>query len=193
VVFSTPVPADPTVAVIGGGASGLSCASALAARGVRSVVFDTVLIRSSIPTLPPSLAPRLASRLTYPPCSTPFVQGKHGLGGRLATRTVDGGGGGERRLVFDHAAQFFTASDERFRKLVEEWVDRGLVREWRGSVGELEAGGRFTPTPSSTPRYIGVNGMLPLANAMLPEVHQIDILRMRSCSFIHDTVSGPTV
>lgn len=42
VVFSTPVPADPTVAVIGGGASGLSCASALAARGVRSVVFDTV-------------------------------------------------------------------------------------------------------------------------------------------------------
>jgi len=42
VVFSTPVPADPTVAVIGGGASGLSCAFSLAARGVRSVVFDTV-------------------------------------------------------------------------------------------------------------------------------------------------------
>ncbi|KAK1626300.1 hypothetical protein QYE76_000615 [Lolium multiflorum] len=140
VVFSTPVPADPTVAVIGGGASGLACASALAARGVRSVVFDT---------------------------------GKHGLGGRLATRAVHE----ERRLVFDHAAQFFTASDERFRKLVDEWVDRGLVREWRGSVGELQAGGQFTPTPSSTPRYIGVNGMRPLADALLPENDLIKVIR----------------
>jgi predicted NAD/FAD-dependent oxidoreductase len=96
------------------------------------------------------------------------MQGKHGLGGRLATRTVDGGD--DRRLVFDHAAQFFTASDDRFRKLVDEWVDRGLVREWTGSVGELQAGGHFTPTPSSTPRYIGVNGMRPLADALLPEV-----------------------
>ncbi|CAM0949126.1 unnamed protein product [Alopecurus aequalis] len=139
VVFSTPVPADPTVAVIGGGASGLACASALAARGVRSVVFDT---------------------------------GKHGLGGRLATRTVD-----DQRLVFDHAAQFFTASDERFRKLVDEWVDKGLVREWRGTVGELEAGGQFTPTPASTPRYIGVNGMRPLADAMLPETDLIKVVR----------------
>ncbi|XP_047049163.1 renalase-like [Lolium rigidum] len=140
VVFSTPVPADPTVAVIGGGASGLACASALAARGVRSVVFDT---------------------------------GKHGLGGRLATRTVHE----ERRLVFDHAAQFFTASDERFRKLVDEWVDRGLVREWTGSVGELQAGGQFTPTPSSTPRYIGVNGMRPLADALLPENDLVKVVR----------------
>ena len=98
------------------------------------------------------------------------MQGKHGLGGRLATRTVDGGD--DRRLVFDHAAQFFTASDERFQKLVDEWAERGLVREWRGAVGELEAGGQFTPTPYSTPRYIGVDGMRPLADAMLPEVYQ---------------------
>ncbi|KQK15590.1 uncharacterized protein LOC100824134 [Brachypodium distachyon] len=140
VVFSTPVSPDPTVAVIGGGASGLACASALAARGVRSVVFDT---------------------------------GMHGLGGRMATRAVDD----ERQLVFDHAAQFFTASDERFQKLVEEWVERGLVREWRGSIGELEAGGHFRPIHSSTPRYIGVNGMRPLADAMLPENDLIKVIR----------------
>lgn len=57
VVFSTPVPADPTVAVVGGGASGLACASALAARGVRSVVFDTVRLTAPIslpfPPFPP--------------------------------------------------------------------------------------------------------------------------------------------
>lgn len=140
VVFSTPVSADPTVAVIGGGASGLSCASALAARGVRSVVFDT---------------------------------GMHGLGGRMATRFVERG----EQLVFDHAAQFFTASDERFQRLVDEWLDRGLVREWSGLVGELEAGGRFRPIPSLAPRYIGVNGMRPLADAMLLETDMIKVLK----------------
>ncbi|KAF7056984.1 hypothetical protein CFC21_064339 [Triticum aestivum] len=147
VVFSTPVPADPTVAIIGGGASGLSCASALAARGVRAVVFDT---------------------------------GMHGLGGRMATRMVDDG----RRLVFDHAAQFFTASDQRFQKLVDEWVEKGLAREWRGSIGELEAGGHFTAIPSSTPRYIGVRGMRPLADAMLPEVYQNDLIKVVRPSWI---------
>ncbi|KAL6847271.1 hypothetical protein ACP4OV_023124 [Aristida adscensionis] len=143
VVFSTPVPADPSVAVIGGGASGLACASALAARGVRAVVFDT---------------------------------GMHGLGGRMATRVVDGDGDGER-LVFDHAAQFFTASDERFQRLVDGWLHRGLVREWRGLIGELDAGGRFRPIHSSTPRFIGVDGMRPLADAMLPESDMIEVVR----------------
>ena len=69
----------------------------------------------------------------------------------MATRFFDGG----EQLVFDHAAQFFTASDERFQRLVDEWLDSGLVREWSGLVGELEAGGRFRPIPSLTPRYIG--------------------------------------
>ncbi|KAF0890055.1 hypothetical protein E2562_036431 [Oryza meyeriana var. granulata] len=144
VVFSTPVPPDPTVAVIGGGASGLACASALAARGVRGVVFDT---------------------------------GMHGLGGRMATRAVAAGEGQGQQLVFDHAAQFFTASDERFKRVVDEWIDKGLVRKWRGLIGELEAGGHFRPIPFSTPRYIGVNGMRPLADAILPESDLIEIVR----------------
>jgi predicted NAD/FAD-dependent oxidoreductase len=80
----------------------------------------------------------------------------HGLGGRMATRVVHGG----EHLVFDHAAQFFTVTDERFQKVVDEWLARGLVREWRSLIGELKAGGRFRPIPSSTPRYIGVKGML---------------------------------
>ncbi|XP_062202105.1 uncharacterized protein LOC133904661 [Phragmites australis] len=141
VVFSTPVPADPSVAVIGGGASGLACASALAARGVRAVVFDT---------------------------------GMHGLGGRMATRVLDGDG---EQLVFDHAAQFFTASDERFQRLADEWLGKGLVREWRGLISELESCGRFRPIPSSRPRYIGVDGMRPLADAMLPESDLIKVVR----------------
>ncbi|CAD6269612.1 unnamed protein product [Miscanthus lutarioriparius] len=173
VVFSTPVPADPTVAVIGGGASGLSCASALAARGVRSVVFDTVRIAPVCLPSPASTPSTSAGGSVAHRTGSLLMQGMHGLGGRMATRFVDGG----EQLVFDHAAQFFTASDERFQRLVDEWLDSGLVREWSGLVGELEAGGRFRPIHSLTPRYIGVNGMRPLADAMLPETDMIKVLR----------------
>uniref|UniRef100_A0A0E0JBZ7 Amine oxidase domain-containing protein n=1 Tax=Oryza nivara TaxID=4536 RepID=A0A0E0JBZ7_ORYNI len=146
VVFSTPVPPDPSVAVVGGGASGLACAASLAARGVRAVVFDT---------------------------------GMHGLGGRMATRAIAAAGDQQQQqLVFDHAAQFFTASDERFKRVVDEWMDKGLVREWGGLIGELDAGGHFRPMPSSSPpRYIGVDGMRPLADAILPESDLIEVVR----------------
>jgi predicted NAD/FAD-dependent oxidoreductase len=87
----------------------------------------------------------------------------HDLGGRMATRAGE-------QLVFDHAAQFFIATDERFQKLVDGWLAGGLVRGWRGLIGKLEADGRFRPIPSSAPRYIGVKGMRPLADSMLPEV-----------------------
>ncbi|XP_073108295.1 uncharacterized protein [Elaeis guineensis] len=104
--------------------------------------------------------------------STVFDTGVHGLGGRMATRMID-----PQPLVFDHAAQFFTASDPRFQKLVDIWLEKGLVREWKGLLGELEAGGRFTPIPSSTAKYIGVKGMRPLADSILCQNHMVNIVR----------------
>lgn len=69
-------------------------------------------------------------------------------------------------LIFDHAAQFFTVSHPFFAELVNGWLEQGLVREWQGLIGELEAGGLFTPLPSSPPKYIGVNGMRHLADSL---------------------------
>ena len=46
-----------------------------------------------------------------------------GVGGRLANRRFDG-------AVFDHGAQFMTAREERFRFLIEDWQDKGIVEEW---------------------------------------------------------------
>jgi len=71
-----------------------------------------------------------------------------GVGGRMATRRVGEG-------VFDHGAQFFAARDPRFKSLVDEWVARGIAREWglgfAGGDGFLKADG--------SPRYCGVAGM----------------------------------
>ncbi|KAL4301753.1 hypothetical protein GQ457_10G013860 [Hibiscus cannabinus] len=104
--------------------------------------------------------------------STVFDTGMHGLGGRMGTRVID-----PRQLIFDHAAQFFTVSDSRFAELVDYWLEKGLVRQWKGLVGQLELGGQFVPLPSSPPRFIGANGMRPLADSLLSEASMVNIER----------------
>lgn len=84
----------------------------------------------------------------------------------MGTRIID-----PQPLIFDHAAQFFTVRDSRFGQLVDGWIEGGLVREWCGPIGELEAGGHFKPMPSSPPRFIGVSGMRLLADSILSQVH----------------------
>ncbi|KAL8555107.1 hypothetical protein ACS0TY_003058 [Phlomoides rotata] len=104
--------------------------------------------------------------------STVFDTGMHGLGGRMGTRTIDPQG-----LTFDHAAQFFTVSDPDFAEMVSLWSKNGLVRQSHGAIGELQPGGRFTPFPPSPPRYIGVNGMRPLADSILSQTSMVNVVR----------------
>ena len=59
----------------------------------------------------------------------------------------------------------------KFVELVQGWMEQGLVREWQGTVGELEVGGKFVPFSSSPARYIGVNGMRPIADSLLSQVN----------------------
>lgn len=104
--------------------------------------------------------------------STVFDTGMHGVGGRLGTRVID-----PQPLIFDHAAQFFTVTDPKFGELVDKWCKNDVVRQWQGTIGKLEKGGRFIPLPPSPPRYIGVNGMRPLAESILSEVSMVDVKR----------------
>nr|CAD1841745.1 unnamed protein product [Ananas comosus var. bracteatus] len=135
-------------------------------------------LRRRIPSSPSSAAasralcarPRSRSGGSDP--SSSIRLGMHGLGGRMATRMID-----PQQLVFDHAAQFFTVSDQRFQKLVDRWLDEGLVREWKGLLGELEGGGHFTPLTFSSPRYIGAKGMRLLADSIIRQSRMVDIVR----------------
>ncbi|GKV12458.1 hypothetical protein SLEP1_g23599 [Rubroshorea leprosula] len=104
--------------------------------------------------------------------STVFDTGMHGLGGRMGTRVID-----PQQLVFDHAAQFFTVSDSKFAKLVDGWLEKGLIQQWKGVVGVLEMGGQFTQLPSSLPRFIGVDGMRPLADSLISQTSLVDVVR----------------
>lgn len=94
--------------------------------------------------------------------------GEHGVGGRLGTRAAADGSlpntpPGASALVFDHAAQYFTATDSRFLAMVQQWEAAGAVRPWRGPVGMLGPGGGFAPLADSPPRYVATGGMRSLA------------------------------
>lgn len=83
-------------------------------------------------------------------------------------------------LAFDHAAQYFTVSDPKFRKLVDKWVTDGAVKEWKGVLGTLQAGGEFSQLVDDVPRYVGVDGMGSLANHMVSQVSAPFILSFRA-------------
>ena len=68
-----------------------------------------------------------------------------GFGGRMATRRMDGG-----RL--DHGAQFFTVRTSDFGRWVEEWQEKGVIREWFRKAP-------WDRSPEGHPRYCGISGM----------------------------------
>lgn len=76
------------------------------------------------------------------------IEKSRGVGGRMATRRIDG-------LVADHGAQFFTAHDTRFAGLVREWENAGVVRRW--TTGFSVPDGAFKD--NGVPRYCGSTGM----------------------------------
>ena len=68
-----------------------------------------------------------------------------GLGGRFATRRIEG-------QSFDHGAQFFTSRGKVFRAEVQNWVEAGIARPWFGKPGDE--------------RFCGVGGMNQLAKEL---------------------------
>jgi hypothetical protein len=90
-------------------------------------------------------------------CKAAVFDKGRGAGGRLATRWSENEAG--ERAFYDHGAQFFTVRDAAFQTQVDDWLARGLVKEWaRGFAG---ASGQ--PQHDGHPRYCAVNGMNSLA------------------------------
>ena len=93
--------------------------------------------------------------------SVVYDTGEHGVGGRLGTRDL-----GPAR-VFDHAAQYFVATDARFADHVTRWQKQDVVAPWAGTVGSLSASGAFAPLPPTPQRYVATSGMRSLAEYIL--------------------------
>lgn len=113
-----------------------------------------------------------------------FDTGEHGVGGRAATRSTtdpsihsdwlpnksQGPALRSAGLLFDHAAQCFTATDPAFQQQCEAWVAAGAAKRWQGAVGTLKPGGVFEPLDQSVAVYVATGGMRQLAEHMAEEV-----------------------
>jgi photolyase PhrII len=88
-----------------------------------------------------------------------------GPGGRTATRYLND----NEQITFDHGAQYFTARDERFRRLVSSWQADGLVAEWKPDIGVYEDG-ELTAKPSETTRWVGTPKMNQMAKHLAENV-----------------------
>ena len=89
---------------------------------------------------------------------TLFDKGR-AAGGRVATRRAES-------IRFDHGAQFFTARDDRFLRLVEDLVERGLVSLWEGPFSTLRDGQRNPDPRPAAKRFVGVPGMSAVPRAL---------------------------
>lgn len=82
----------------------------------------------------------------------------------MATRWSENETG--ERAFYDHGAQFFTVRDAAFQMQVDDWLARGLVREW--ARGFADASGQ--PQHDGHPRYCAVNGMNSLARDLVRDL-----------------------
>ena len=94
----------------------------------------------------------------------------------MATRrTADG-------LTFDHGAQYFTVSDERFGRYVTSWQKSGLVDVWEGTICLLREG-RIDPSENETRRLVGTPGMTSVCKHLAAEIDvhlQCEIASLKS-------------
>jgi renalase len=81
-----------------------------------------------------------------------------GVGGRMSTRQTELGG-------FDHGAQYFTASSERFGEVAAAWRKAGWVQPWQGRLTVIDKGTTKAMSRSAGPtrqRLVAVPGMADL-------------------------------
>ena len=86
-----------------------------------------------------------------------------GPGGRL-------GGWNWQGTVVDAGAQYFTARDDRFRRHVTSWLKEGIVSRWDAILAAVDAPGTFRRVGTSLDRYVGVPGMVRLAEHLSRDI-----------------------
>lgn len=116
--------------------------------------FDCIVVGAGIAGI------TAANKLVEAGLSVCILEKSRGMGGRLATRRIEG-------ESFDHGAQFFTVREEGFEKDVQNWIEKGIARPWFGEPGRT--------------RYCGVGGMNRMAKAL---TEGLDVRREQKVEWI---------
>jgi renalase len=121
------------------------------------------------------------------------LEKSRGLGGRAATRTIDG-------ARVDHGAQFLTVRDPRFQRQLASWLADATLAPWAGGVATWSPErGLHHPDPRAHPRYIAPEGMTQLAKdlgaglTVRREARALAVRRSGACWAVDLADGGPVV
>jgi renalase len=87
-----------------------------------------------------------------------------GVSGRMSTRQTELGG-------FDHGAQYFTATTDRFTKETADWIKLGWVAPWSSNLANLNKGTSL-PANRDKKRFVPIPGMSALGKQL---AHGLDV------------------
>jgi hypothetical protein len=82
-----------------------------------------------------------------------------GVGGRMASRYAGA-------FMFDHGAQYFTARDERFVRLLQPLLASGAVAEWKGQTAKIDGARRIELRHPKETWHVGAPNMNSMAKAL---------------------------
>jgi renalase len=87
------------------------------------------------------------------------LEKSRGLGGRLATRRVDG-------VAMDHGARFLQPQTPALQALVQHLHDRGCLQPWHPQAWQLSRTGTLSPTSSQIPYWVAPAGISAVGKAL---------------------------
>ena len=87
------------------------------------------------------------------------LEKSRGLGGRLATRRVDG-------VAMDHGARFLQPQTPALQALVQHLHDRGCLQPWHPQVWRLTPSGPLLPESAPLPCWVAPAGMSAVGKAL---------------------------
>ena len=100
-----------------------------------------------------------AQRLQQAGYAVTVLEKSRGLGGRMATRRIDG-------MPLDHGARYVQPQSEPLQALTQHWLDQQLLTPWQPHTYRLDRTGQLQPDRLPPPCYVAPEGMSALGKAL---------------------------
>ncbi len=106
-----------------------------------------------------------AKQLHHQGIDVTVVEKSGGVGGRLATRRLQG-------TWADHGVQYLSVNGEAFERFVHKLKNQGIVTEWTRAIHQLTPAGLQAPDPEMIyPRYSCPQGMTAIAKYLATDLN----------------------
>jgi predicted NAD/FAD-dependent oxidoreductase len=102
-------------------------------------------------------------RLQHAGYTVCLVEKSRGIGGRMATRRVEG-------VPLDHGARFLQPHGEKLTALIQHLQRQDLLQLWHPHTYQLEATGQLHSIAMTSPCYVAPDGMSTLGKALAADL-----------------------